>query len=178
MTPQPFVDPLAIGVVRLAPPAVVEASADLGSLAGEGVGRQFVASAGQRDSVLDFIEQNKLFGRVAPAGEQFLRDLEPLRKLPLVGDIRGRGLLWGIEFVRDAAARQPFPAEAGVAARVYQAALAEGIVSYPIQGCVDGESGDHILLAPPFILSAEESQKIARGLEAALTRVVRELGAN
>jgi adenosylmethionine-8-amino-7-oxononanoate aminotransferase len=80
--------------------------------------------------------------------------------------------------VRDAATHQPFPADVGAAARVYQAALEEGIVTYPIQGCVDGESGDHILLAPPFILSAEESREIARGLEAALTRVARELGAN
>ncbi len=129
-------------------------------------------------AVLDHIAQNHLFERVAPAGERLLRDFEPLRALHLVGDIRGRGLLWGIELVRDAATRQPFPADAGAAARVYQAGLQEGIVTYPIQGCVDGESGDHILLAPPFILSAEESREIARGLEVALARVARELGAN
>ncbi len=129
-------------------------------------------------AVLDYIEQNRLFDRVAPAGESLLRDFGPLRALRMVGDIRGRGLLWGIELVRDAATRQPFPADVGVAARVYQAALEEGIVTYPIQGCVDGESGDHILLAPPFILSAEESKEIARGLEAALARVGRELGVN
>ncbi|HXE76255.1 MAG TPA: aspartate aminotransferase family protein [Candidatus Xenobia bacterium] len=126
-------------------------------------------------AVLDYIEQNKLFERVAPAGEQFGRDLEPLRALPIVGDIRGRGLLWGVEFVRDSTTREPFPAAAGVAGRVYRAALEEGILTYPIQGCVDGERGDHILLAPPFVLSAEESQQVARGLEAAVARVAREL---
>ncbi|HSC77723.1 MAG TPA: aminotransferase class III-fold pyridoxal phosphate-dependent enzyme, partial [Candidatus Acidoferrales bacterium] len=129
-------------------------------------------------AVLDHIEQNRLFERVAPAGERLFRDFEPLRARRMVGDIRGCGLLWGIEFVRDATTREPFPADAGVAARVYQAALEEGIVTYPIQGCVDGESGDHILLAPPFTLSAEESREIARGLEAALAGVARELGVN
>jgi len=129
-------------------------------------------------AVLDYIEQNKLFERVAPAGEQFLRAVEPLRALSIVGDIRGRGLLWGVEFVRNTTAREPFPAEAELAARVYKAALEEGVLTYPIQGCVDGDTGDHILLAPPFILSPEESQQIARGLNAALARVAEELRVN
>ncbi len=127
-------------------------------------------------AVLDFVEQNRLFDRVAAVGNQLMGDLEALRSLPMVGDIRGRGLLWSIEFVSNAATREPFPASAGVATRVYQAALEERIVTYPIQGCVDGERGDHILLAPPFTLSAEQGKEIGRALHAALTRVARELG--
>jgi adenosylmethionine-8-amino-7-oxononanoate aminotransferase len=125
-------------------------------------------------AVLDFIVRNNLFARVAPTGEEFLRALEPLKKLPIVGDIRGRGLLAGIEFVRHGS-REPFPPEAKVAERIRQAAYAEGAATYPIQGCADGERGDHLLLAPPFIISSAEIAAIARALTAAITRVAREV---
>jgi len=119
-------------------------------------------------AVLDYIEQQRLFERVAPAAKELFRALERLKRSPIVGDIRGRGLLLGIEFVKDQATREPFPREANVAERVRQAAWDEGITTYPIQGCEDGRSGDHILLAPPFILSTGEIEEIARALEAAV----------
>lgn len=122
-------------------------------------------------AVLDYAEQHRLFARVAPAGEELRRALEPLHQHPLVGDIRGCGLLLGVEFVKNRETRQPFPPDARVAERIYEAALAEGVATYPIQGCVDGTSGDHILLAPPFIVSSGEINDIAGALEAALRRV-------
>lgn len=122
-------------------------------------------------AVLDHLEQKRLLPRVAPAGEELRAALEPLKKLPLVGDIRGRGLLVGIEFVKDAATHAPFPPEARVAERISQAALAEGVLTYPIQGCADGVAGDHLLLAPPYIISSDEIRSIARALEAAVARL-------
>jgi adenosylmethionine-8-amino-7-oxononanoate aminotransferase len=122
-------------------------------------------------AVLAHIEQHGLFQRVAGAGHELLRALEPLKKFPLVSDIRGRGLLLGIEFVKDQATQEPFPPAAGIAGRIQQLALAEGVTTYPIQGCADGQAGDHILLAPPYIVSSDEIGEIARALEAALTRI-------
>lgn len=122
-------------------------------------------------ATLDYLEQHKLFERVAPAGRDLLKALEPLSAHPHVGDIRGRGLLVGVELVQDRATREPFARKAGLAEAVRREALAEGVTTYPIQGCVDGERGDHILLAPPYIISQDEIAAIARALTAAIARV-------
>jgi adenosylmethionine-8-amino-7-oxononanoate aminotransferase len=124
------------------------------------------AAAG--NAVLDYIEREKIFERVAPAGREVLAALEPLKEMPVVGDIRGMGLLFGIEFVRDARTREPFPPDARVAARIQEDALDAGVMTYPIQGCVDGIRGDHILLAPPFMIRAQEIRILAEGLERAI----------
>jgi adenosylmethionine-8-amino-7-oxononanoate aminotransferase len=124
-------------------------------------------------AVLDHLERNHLFERVAAAGEQLLQALASLKRLPVVGDIRGRGLLVGVELVKDAATREVFPPELKLADRIYRAALEEGVVTYPIQGCVDGERGDHILLAPPYIVSAGEIALIAHALEKAIARAAK-----
>jgi adenosylmethionine-8-amino-7-oxononanoate aminotransferase len=82
--------------------------------------------------------------------------LDSLRDLPAVGDVRGIGLLWGVEFVADKKTKQPFPPESNFGGRVTQAALKRGLLVYPIQGCVDGISGDHVLIAPPAVITAEQ----------------------
>jgi adenosylmethionine-8-amino-7-oxononanoate aminotransferase len=74
---------------------------------------------------------------------------------PHVGDIRGRGLFHGIELVAERDTRQPFEAMQRVHARIRSEALARGLMVYPMGGTIDGRSGDHVLLAPPFISSAE-----------------------
>jgi len=63
--------------------------------------------------------------------------LQGLRDLSVVGDVRGLGLLWGVEFVRDKKTKQPFPPEKNLAGLVGQAALSRGLLVYPMQGCVD-----------------------------------------
>jgi adenosylmethionine-8-amino-7-oxononanoate aminotransferase len=97
--------------------------------------------------------------------------LAPLASHKHVGDIRGLGLLMGIEFVKDRTTREPFPKEENIAERIRQAALAEFVLTYPTQGCVDGLRGDHILLAPPFSVNEGECRAIARAIEAALHKV-------
>jgi adenosylmethionine-8-amino-7-oxononanoate aminotransferase len=94
-----------------------------------------------------------------------------LQSHPHVGDIRGLGLLLGIEFVKNKSTREPFPKQNNIADRFRQAALDENVLTYPAQGCVDGTNGDHILLAPPFIISPPECRLIASALDSALHRV-------
>jgi adenosylmethionine-8-amino-7-oxononanoate aminotransferase len=88
---------------------------------------------------------------------------ETLGDHPHVGDIRGRGLFWGIELVADRASKQWFDPARKLHAKIRGAAMAEGVMVYPMGGTVDGRCGDHVLLAPPFISSEDElSQIVAR----------------
>ena len=121
--------------------------------------------------MLDYLEAYKLFDRVTSAAENLRGALAPLQAHPNVGDIRGLGLLLGIEFVRDKATREPFPRDQNIAEKIRQACLEENVLVYPIQGCVDGLRGDHILLAPPFTISPEECALIARALKSAAAKV-------
>jgi adenosylmethionine-8-amino-7-oxononanoate aminotransferase len=123
------------------------------------------------NAVFDYLEAHKLFERVTPAGETLRKSLVPLEAHPNVGQVRGFGLLRAVEFVKDKATREPFPKESGIAEKIRQASLEKNVLTYPTQGCVDGLRGDHILLAPPFIITAEESKLIADAIQHALNKV-------
>ncbi len=123
------------------------------------------------NAVFDYIEANHLFERVAPAAMTLRTALARLESHRHVGEIRGLGLLLGIEFVRDKSTRAPFDPSEAIAEKIRSTAMEEGVLTYPTQGCVDGTSGDHILLAPPFIIRPEESALIARALMSALAKV-------
>jgi hypothetical protein len=124
------------------------------------------------NAVLDHLESHKLFERVPNAARLLRAELIILEAHPNVGEVRGRGLLIGVEFVRDKTAREPFPQEQNIAERIRQAMLAENVLVYPTQGCVDGSCGDHILLAPPFVITPEESSLITGALQVALDKVI------
>ena len=123
------------------------------------------------NAVLDYIEAHNLFVHVSPAAETLRTALDPLRSHRYVGEIRGLGLLLGIEFVRDKSTREPFGLPQTIADKIRWAAMEERVLTYPTQGCVDGASGDHILLAPPFIITPEESALVAGALTKALAKV-------
>jgi adenosylmethionine-8-amino-7-oxononanoate aminotransferase len=123
------------------------------------------------NAVLDYLEEHNLFERVPLAGKTLREALSPLQLHPNVGDIRGLGLLLGVEFVKNKATREPFANSDNIAETIRQACLDENVLTYPTQGCVDGLRGDHILLAPPFTISPEESALIARALSSALAKV-------
>jgi adenosylmethionine-8-amino-7-oxononanoate aminotransferase len=74
----------------------------------------------------------------------------------VIGDVRGLGLLWAVEFVSDKKSKRPFAPDLNFAGRVSAAAMKRGLLVYPMQGCVDGVSGDHLLLAPPAIITRDE----------------------
>jgi len=88
-----------------------------------------------------------------------------------VGDIRGRGLFWALEFVKDRAAKSPFEPGAKIADRVKQAALDRGLAIYPCVGTVDGKVGDHIIVAPPYIVSDQDLTTIVERLGDAVDAV-------
>jgi adenosylmethionine-8-amino-7-oxononanoate aminotransferase len=91
---------------------------------------------------------------------------------PQVGDIRGRGLFQAIELVADRATKQPFDPTLKLHARIKACAMAEGLMVYPMGGTIDGRHGDHVLLAPPFIVDDAQLdlivQRLARAVDAAL----------
>lgn len=122
------------------------------------------------NAVFDYLEAHKLFERVNPAGAMLRKALEPLAANPHVGDIRGLGLLQAVEFVKDKKTREPFAKQDNIAEKIRQAAVEKGVLTYPTQGCVDGLRGDHILLAPPFVISEKECQLIADALAFALAK--------
>jgi adenosylmethionine-8-amino-7-oxononanoate aminotransferase len=93
----------------------------------------------------------------------------------VIGDVRGIGLLWAIEFVADKISKRPFPPEKTFSARVGAAAMKRGLLVYPMQGCVDGISGDHILLAPPAIITADQIIWAADQLRSATLEAIQSL---
>ena len=123
------------------------------------------------NAVLDYLESHKLFDRVNTAGQKLCAALSPLQSHPNVGDIRGLGLLLGVEFVKDKATHEPFQKEQDIAGKIREACLEENVLVYPTQGCVDGVRGDHVLLAPPFTILPEECALIAHALQSAVARV-------
>jgi adenosylmethionine-8-amino-7-oxononanoate aminotransferase len=92
-----------------------------------------------------------------------------------VGDIRGRGLFRAIEIVADRTTKAPFDPALKAHARIKTAALARGLACYPSGGTVDGKSGDHVLLAPPYIASAQDIDMIVDRLGAAVDAVVTDM---
>ncbi len=123
------------------------------------------------NAVLDFLEAHNLFERVTPAGETLRKALAVLESHPHIGQVRGLGLLQGVEFVKDKKTREPFAKETGIAEKIRDAALERNVLLYPGQGTVDGVRGDHVLLAPPFIIKPEECELIAAALQYALGKV-------
>jgi len=95
-------------------------------------------------------------------------NLGRLLDLNAIGDVRGIGLLWAVEFVANRTTKAPFSTETNFCGRVAQAAIARGLLVYPVQGCVDGDLGDHILIAPPAVISKEQVSWAVEQLAAAV----------
>jgi len=124
-------------------------------------------------AVLKHLQREKLVQAADSSQEgstasRLTQALQSLNTLDTVGEVRGIGLLWGVEFVADKIAKKPFPPEMNFASRVGQAAAARGLLVYPMQGCVDGISGDHLLLAPPAVITTEQIDWAVEQLSAAI----------
>ncbi len=108
-------------------------------------------------AVQQVFARDKLVERCAQQGARLgVRLSEAFREHPHVGDVRGRGLFQAIELVADRATKQPFEPALKVHAKVKKAAMDAGLLCYPMGGTIDGARGDHVLLAPPFIITDEE----------------------
>ncbi|GAB3456948.1 aspartate aminotransferase family protein [Massilia terrae] len=124
-------------------------------------------------AVQQVIERDKLLAQVAKRGLSLRRMLgEAFGKHHHVGDIRGRGLLMALELVHDRPTKSPFPASRKLHAKVKEQAMARGLMVYPMGGTIDGQRGDHVLLAPPFIATtgdlAEIVGRLSESIDAAL----------
>lgn len=131
--------------------------------------------------VFEIMQREGLFTRPEKAGATLFRKLETLAgRHEVIGEVRGKGLLIGIEFVADRETRQPFPKETEFAARVVAAMRRRGvIVAAGVPLANFGKDGDHIQISPPFIINDEEIEAIVEALDEALTEVtvvVREFG--
>lgn len=124
-------------------------------------------------AVVSELLDKQLVALVQKRGDYLQSSLQSrLGQHPNVGDIRGRGLFWGVELVEDKANKTPFGNERKIASRLKKAAFDAGLICYPMQGTRDGSSGDHVLLAPPFIASESELEEVGKILEAAINQVV------
>ncbi len=120
-------------------------------------------------AVQKVIERDGLLARVRASGARLQGLLQDsLGSHPNTGDIRGRGLFWGIEVVRDRTSKAPFDPALQLHARIKREAFARGLMVYPMGGTVDGRYGDHVLLAPPFIAGDSDLVLIAQRLQAAI----------
>ncbi|HTM59045.1 MAG TPA: aspartate aminotransferase family protein [Burkholderiales bacterium] len=112
--------------------------------------------------------------RVTPMGELLARQLRAaFGEHPHVGDIRGRGLFWALELVAERKTKKPFEPSRRLHARIKQEALEAGLLCYPMGGTIDGERGDHVLLAPPFVIEPSQIEELVHKLSGAIASALR-----
>ena len=120
-------------------------------------------------AVQETIRRDNLLANVQSMGALLQRRLgERFGNHPHVGDIRGRGLFQAVELVEDRSTKAPFDPARKLHAKVKKAAMARGLMVYPMGGTIDGQRGDHVLLAPPFIVTAEQIGEIVDRLGSAI----------
>src|SRR5919112_2126499 len=121
------------------------------------------------------LRENRLVERCARMGAVLQTKLQPLRSLPYVGDVRGKGLLAGIEFVEDKSSRAPFPRAAGFAETFAAAALGVGLITWPNSGQLSDGTGDLAMLAPPFVIDEDQIDEMVAVLSVALEHTVNQV---
>ena len=124
-------------------------------------------------AVQQVIEREGLLAQVRRSGEHLMQRLhQAFDTHPHVGDIRGRGLFIGLEFVRDRTTREPFDPALQINATLKRVAMDNGLLCYPMGGTIDGRRGDHVLLAPPFVVTEDDIEEIVLRLDRALGRTL------
>jgi adenosylmethionine-8-amino-7-oxononanoate aminotransferase len=127
-------------------------------------------------AVLGRIQSGRLVSRSRSHGPRMRQALLELQaRTGIVGDVRGAGLLWGLELVRDRETRDPFPRAMEAAGVVSRTAFADGLLVYPGTRFIDGTLGDHIMLAPPLTVTAQNIGDIVRRLGDAIRKAERRL---
>jgi adenosylmethionine-8-amino-7-oxononanoate aminotransferase len=127
-------------------------------------------------AVVKKVMERRLLDRVLSQGVSLRKALmDKFGEHPNIGDIRGRGLFLGLEFVRERDSKSPFPPQLGFHKKFKQAAFDTGLICYPMGGTIDGQQGDHVLLAPPFIIENEHIEEIVTKLDKALKSTLRSL---
>jgi len=123
-------------------------------------------------AVLKKLLNNNFPDQVKEKGKYLQKNLEiTLGQNQYIGDIRGRGLFRGIEIVKNRETKEPFSKDLNIAGKIKKKALDLGLICYPMQGTVDGIIGDHILIAPPFIIDENEIDEISQKLKSTIELV-------
>jgi adenosylmethionine-8-amino-7-oxononanoate aminotransferase len=117
---------------------------------------------------LQILEDERLVERAAEQGAYLQKRLQELRSHAIVGDVRGLGLVAGVELVRDRETKEPFDVSLGAARRVWLDALEQGVIVRPLPG-------DVLAMSPPFVITDEQIDRIVLGLDKAIARVAKEL---
>ncbi len=124
-------------------------------------------------ATLRYIQKHDLVSAAAHKGRRLGELLRAkLSGLPGVGDVRGIGLMQGVEFVMDKTARTPFPADLNIANRVFAACRDRGVMLYPGRGTADGIRGDVVMAGPPAVITEEEIAIVAHTLKEVVEQVV------
>jgi len=120
--------------------------------------------------VMEIIERENYIENGATQGKYLLNKMQSLYKYPIVGDVRGKGLLLGIEFVKDKVTKEPFNQSLKINNKINNACMEEGLVLYPGGGSANG-AGDHVLIAPPINITRVEVDLLYDKLESAIKKV-------
>lgn len=127
-------------------------------------------------AVIEYLEQHDIISQVEQKGSYLRMKLKELqKKFPFIGDIRGKGLLIGVECVEDATEKIPFPQALDATNRIVGLAQQNGLLLYPSQAGNDGVNGDAFIVAPPLIISVHEMDELALRLERTLAVWQKEL---
>jgi adenosylmethionine-8-amino-7-oxononanoate aminotransferase len=129
-------------------------------------------------AVLRYVRDHDLIRNAEATGAYFKRNLTGLMaRHEMIGDVRGLGLMLGVELVQNRATKEPFPVEWKVSKRIGEATLRRGLVSYPGSGTVDGVAGDHLLYTPPLTITPGQIDELIAILDQSLSVVASELPA-
>jgi adenosylmethionine-8-amino-7-oxononanoate aminotransferase len=112
-------------------------------------------------AVLEYLQKNEIMKQVESKGTYLKKQLEKLEsKFPFIGDVRGKGLLLGIEFVENKNSKNPFPRNALITQKIVTLAKEKGLIVYPAGAGIDGVNGDSILISPPLTITKSEIKKL------------------
>jgi hypothetical protein len=125
-------------------------------------------------AVLQYIKKNKLVKQCARRGEYLLNKMEALKVFSFVGDVRGKGLMTAIEFVKDQKTKEPFLRTEKFTERVIDLAFENGLVLYPGTGFVDGVNGDMVMVGPPFIIEEHQIDEVIEILKKTFSQIGKE----
>ena len=127
-------------------------------------------------AVLKYMKEHKVIENVKKNEHIFKEGLEKIKaENPIVGDVRGKGYMWGVELVKDKATKQPFEKKAAAGGAATRACIEQGLIIYPGSGMIDGLEGDNFLLAPPLITTEAEVRDIMERLAAGLASAAKTL---
>ncbi|WP_261133683.1 aspartate aminotransferase family protein [Bacillus sp. Marseille-Q3570] len=127
-------------------------------------------------AVLDYIERHQITEHVAELEPYVEKELLQLsHRYPVIGDVRGKGMMWGLEFISNPDTKECFPIHTFVTERVIKKCFEKGLIVYPAVGGINGTAGDAIIVAPPLTISKEELKFLLSTLEEAIAEISQEL---